>query len=254
MVVLKVLVVEDDANMRLILKRALAGIQGVEVVGEAINGIEAVNLTARLEPDVIFMDVDLPEKDGIEASRGILDIIPDVFLIYATGHPEYMREAFEVYAFDYLLKPYKMERLVQTMTRIQQLVELREKSASKSRELSVMGSGSIKNKVAVRIERNLVLIDTGRITYISRERRKTIIRTDDGKKIITSESLDALEKRVTEVNFLRTHRSYLVNLDKVAEIQSWTRSNYMVVFGGLKEVAYITEERYKELQKKLDLN
>ncbi len=154
--VLKVLVVEDDPNMCLILKKALIRIPGVEVVGEAVNGTEAVNLTERLEPDVIFMDVELPEKDGIEASREILDILPNVFLIYATGHPEYMSEAFEVYAFDYLLKPYKMERLTQTMTKIQQLMEKRQKSISKNWDISIHGSGSIQNKVAVRIERKLV--------------------------------------------------------------------------------------------------
>lgn len=102
------------------------------------------------------MDVELPEKDGIEASREILDILPNVFLIYATGHPEYMSEAFEVYAFDYLLKPYKMERLTQTMTKIQQLMEKRQKSISKNWDISIHGSGSIQNKVAVRIERKLV--------------------------------------------------------------------------------------------------
>lgn len=72
------------------------------------------------------MDVELPEKDGIEASREILDIIPDVFLVYATGHLEYMPEAFEVYAFDYLVKPYKLDRLIATTIKIQELLAQRE--------------------------------------------------------------------------------------------------------------------------------
>lgn len=250
---IKVLVVDDDANMRLILKKTLQGIPRVEVVGEAVNGKEAIDLTSSLEPDVILMDVDMPERDGVEASKEIVDILPDVFLVYATGYPEYMKEAFEVYAFDYLLKPYNKERLIQTMTKIQQLVELREKNTSKSRELCVLGTGSIHNKLAVRIERKLALLDTDKITYISREKRKTIIHTDIGKKIVISETLDALEKRVTDRSFIRTHRSYLVNLDKVVQIEPWSRNNYMLVFGSLKEVAYITEERYRELREKLNV-
>lgn len=250
---LKVLVVDDDANMRIILKKTIEGIHGVEVIGEAANGVEAINHAISFEPDVIFMDVDMPKKDGVEASREIVDILPDIFLVYATGYPEYMTEAFEVYAFDYLLKPYKKERLVQTIMRIQQLVALREKFTSKSRKPTVLENRSINNKVAVRIDRNLVLLDTGKIIYISREKRKTVIHNDDGKKILVSESLDALEKRILDGSFIRTHRSYLVNLDKVVGIEPWSRNNYMLVFNNLKEVAYITEDRYKELREKLNI-
>lgn len=250
---LKVLVVDDDANMRIILKKTLQGIYGVEVIGEAANGVEAINLAVSFEPDVIFMDVDMPKKDGVEASKEIVDILPDIFLVYATGHPEYMMEAFEVYAFDYLLKPYKKERLVQTIMRIQQLVALREKTISKKRKQTVSENRSIHNKVAVRIDRNLALLDTGKITYISREKRKTVIHNDDGKKIAVNESLDTLEKRIVDANFIRTHRSYLVNLDKVVGIEPWSRNNYMLVFSNSKEVAYITDDRYKELREKLNV-
>jgi two-component system LytT family response regulator len=249
--VLKVLIVEDDANMRLILKRALLGIQNVEVVGEAESGIEAVRLTSDLEPHVIIMDVDLPGKDGIEASKEILDIIPDVILIYATGHPEYMAEAFEVYAFDYLVKPYKIERLIQTISKIRNLMEKKQESISAIERIPRDTTG-IKNKIAVRIDRNLTLIDTTKVIYISREKRKTAIYIIGGK-IMTNESLEVLEKRLKFSNFMRTHRSYLVNLDKVTEIQPWSRNDYLVIFSGIKEAAYITDEKYRLLKQYLNL-
>ena len=248
--VLRVLVVEDDANMRLILKRALFGIPNVEVVGEAGNGAEAVGLAADLEPHVIIMDVDLPGKDGVEASREILNINPDVFLVYATGHPEYMAEAFEMYAFDYLVKPYRMERLTQTITRIQKLLESREKGGRQNIEKDINPVG-IKNKVAVKSEGKLTLIDTTKIIYITRDKRKTVIHTMDGK-VTTNESLEVLEKRLEGYNFMRTHRSYLVNLDRIVEIQPLSRNEYLVIFSGTKERAYITDEKYRELQIKLN--
>lgn len=164
-----------------------------------------------------------------------------------------MPEAFEVYAFDYLLKPYKMERLIQTITRIQKLVEIREMSKFK-RGSEIATPMCIQHKVAVKIERYLSLIDNSRITYINREKRKTIIHTVDGKKIVTNETLETLEKRIGAANFMRTHRSYIVNLDKVVEIQPWSRNNYLIIFGGLKEVAYISDERYKELQRNLNFS
>lgn len=249
--VLKVLIVEDDANMRLILKRALLGIQDVEVVGEAESGTEAVSLANQLEPNVIIMDVELPGKDGIEASREILDIIPDVFLIYATGHPDYMTEAFEVYAFDYLLKPYKIERLNQTIIKIQKLLEKKQESTLKNGK-EISEPKGVPHKVAVKIEHNLSLIDIDKIFFINREKRKTVIHIDNGN-IMTNESLEGLEKRIGTGNFMRTHRSYLVNLNKVKEIQPWSRSEYIVIFVGIKEAAYITDEKYKELQRKLNI-
>ncbi|ACL21702.1 two component transcriptional regulator, LytTR family [Desulfitobacterium hafniense DCB-2] len=248
--VLRVLIVEDDANMRLILKRALFGIPNVEVVGEAGNGTEAVGLAAELEPHVIIMDVDLPGKDGVEASREILNISPDVFLVYATGHPEYMAEAFEMYAFDYLVKPYRMERLTQTITRIQKLIESKGKGIQQSREEGSNSVG-IKNKIAVKIEGKLTLIDTTKIIYTTRDKRKTVIHTIDGK-VTVNESLEGLEKRLAGYNFMRTHRSYLVNLDRIVEIQPLSRNEYLVIFGETKERAYITDEKYRELQIKLN--
>ncbi|MEM5816871.1 MAG: LytTR family DNA-binding domain-containing protein [Desulfitobacterium hafniense] len=236
--VLRVLIVEDDANMRLILKRALFGIPNVEVVGEAGNGTEAVGLAADLEPHVIIMDVDLPGKDGVEASREILNISPDVFLVYATGHPEYMAEAFEMYAFDYLVKPYRMERLTQTITRIQKLIESKGKGIQQSREEGSNSVG-IKNKIATKI------------IYTTRDKRKTVIHTIDGK-VTVNESLEGLEKRLAGYNFMRTHRSYLVNLDRIVEIQPLSRNEYLVIFGETKERAYITDEKYRELQIKLN--
>ncbi len=249
--VLRVLVVEDDANMRLILKRALIDIPNVEVVGEAVNGTEAVGLAVSLEPSVIIMDVDLPGKDGVEASREILNISPDVFLIYATGHLEYMAEAFEMYAFDYLVKPYRMERLTQTITRIQKLMESRRKDIQQSREKNTNPVG-IKNKIPVKIEGKLILIDTTKIIYINRDKRKTVIHTIEGKVMI-NESLEVLEKKLGCFNFMRTHRSYLVNLDRVIEIKPLSRNEYLVTFDGVKEKAYITDEKYRELQVKLNL-
>src|SRR5690554_1896959 len=127
---LKVLIVEDDPNMSLILKKTLNSISGVQIIGEAKNGQEAINLTAELEPNVIFMDIDLPKKDGIQAAKEILNIQPDIFVIYATGYSEYMPEAFEMYAFDYLLKPYKLERIAQTIEKIRELIAVRERAVS----------------------------------------------------------------------------------------------------------------------------
>ena len=105
--------------MRLILSKALQSIPDVQIVGEAGTGTQAVEKMVELEPDVVFMDIDLPEKDGITTAKEILDINPDIFLIFATGYSQYMPEAFELYAFDYLMKPFQIERIRETIRKIQ---------------------------------------------------------------------------------------------------------------------------------------
>ncbi|WP_028309325.1 LytR/AlgR family response regulator transcription factor [Desulfitibacter alkalitolerans] len=248
---MRVLIVEDDPKMRLILKKSLAKLPGTEIVGEAVNGVEAVKMTETLNPQVIFMDIDLPEKDGIEASREIQDINPDIFLIYATGHSTYMQEAFELYAFDYLLKPYKLERIKETIEKINYLLELKEKAGS--RNIKTAPQVSSAKKVAVKVDRNLVFIDAEKIIFMGREKRKTSIITNDNKQISTYEPLDTLDNRIGKDSFFRAHQSFLINLDMIAEIQPWSRSTYLVVFNNTKKTAFMTEEKYKVLQQRFNL-
>lgn len=116
---IRVLIADDDAGMRLVLRKKIAATAGFQVVGEAANGQEAMEIYDRTHPQVIFLDVDMPGKTGVECARLIQDQNPAAVLIFATGHEEYRGEAFEVYAFDYLVKPFKLARLEQTLARIQ---------------------------------------------------------------------------------------------------------------------------------------
>ncbi|KUO52850.1 MAG: hypothetical protein APF76_14585 [Desulfitibacter sp. BRH_c19] len=248
---MKVLIVEDDPKMRLILKKSLTNIPGTEVIGEAVNGTEAVEMTEALSPQVIFMDIDLPEKDGFKASREILDINPEIFLVYATGFSNYMQEAFELYAFDYLLKPYKIERIKETIEKINYLLKLKERA--RSRDVKPEHQITNSRKVALKVDRNLVFVDVEKIILVGREKRKTIIVTSDTKQMSTYEALDTLDKRIDKNNFFRAHQSFLINLDMVAEIQPWSRSTYLVIFNNTKKTAFMTEVKYKILQQRFKL-
>lgn len=248
---LKTFIVEDDPQMRRILSKALHSIPDVQLVGEAGTGTEAVEKIAELEPDVVFMDIDLPEKDGITTAKEILDIDPDIFLIFATGYSQYMPEAFELYAFDYLMKPFQIERIRETIRKIQQLVRLKSKALSSITQ--VEPTGPISKKIAVKVDRSIKFVDTDKVIFIGRKNRKTIIVTCQNEIINTYETIDTLERRIHGQNFFRSHQSYLINLDLVAEIQPWARGRYIVFFVQTKKHAFMTEEKYKILQQKLAL-
>jgi len=109
------------------------------------------------------------------------------------------------------------------------------------------------NKLALKIERNLIFLETNDIVFISRKNRKTIIYATDGNAIYINETLENLEQRLSQETFFRSHKSYIINLDKVVEIQPWSRGSYLVIFSKTRNVAYMTADKYKKLQETLNL-
>lgn len=114
---IRVVIADDDAGMRLIERKMIARVEGFSLVGEACNGAQLLDMVEQLRPQVVFLDVEMPEKTGVECARVIQDMDPSIVLIFATAHDQYMGDAFEVYAFDYLIKPFKVERVLQTLER-----------------------------------------------------------------------------------------------------------------------------------------
>jgi len=118
---LKIIIAEDDPAMRLILRRVIEEISGLEIVAEAEDGMRLVHLVEELMPDVVFLDISMPVLSGIEAAKIIFSANPNIAIIFATGHDNYTHEAFEVYAFDYLVKPFNLDRIKQTMARLKEM-------------------------------------------------------------------------------------------------------------------------------------
>ena len=108
---LRIIIVDDEEKMRYILKKALLKVPGITIVGEAQNGTEAIQLVEEVRPDGVFMDVEMPEMNGIDAAKLIADIDPKCMIVFITAYQEYMPEAFALYAFDYIVKPFQLKRL-----------------------------------------------------------------------------------------------------------------------------------------------
>ena len=115
---LRVLIADDNYGMRLVLKKIIDKIEGFEVIGEAEDGRDVLLLLEQKNIDVAFLDIEMPNINGLECAKIIADINPKTIIIFATAHGEYMPQAFEVYAFDYIIKPFKIERIEQTLNKI----------------------------------------------------------------------------------------------------------------------------------------
>jgi len=235
------MIADDNDGMRLILRKAVEK-AGHQIVGEASDGAGAVDMVEEVRPDVIFMDIEMPQLDGVEAARKIQDIDPRIFIIFATAHEEFRKEAFEVYAFDYLVKPFEVKRVGETLERIERLQE------GKMPEPVMAPPPQPKSsKLLLRHKDGLSLVDASDIILIQRENRSTVIYTPT-EKHVTSETLSELEQRLPADKFFRCHKSYIVNIERITRIYPYGRWTYIVKLKDTDLDALMTQERYAMLQ------
>ena len=241
---LKVLIADDDEGIRLVLRKLLKNINGVELADEARNGEELLKRYEAVHPDIVFLDVEMPEVSGIECAKRIVDINPKTYIIFVTAHAEYMTEAFELYAFDYLVKPFKVERIHQTIERI--------KSIGSRSEAKVMHQ-IIKyekglDKLIVKNKDGISVVDKNDIIVIQRENRSSVIYTAR-ESFTTSESLGELEGRLGSTQFFRSHKSYILNLSMIDKIYPYGRWTYVIKLKSTSLDALLTHDKYQELEK-----
>lgn len=240
---LKIIIADDEQGMRLVLKRIIEKVDGFELAGEAKDGETVLRLVEAHRPHVVFLDVEMPVINGVDCAKKIMDINPKTIVIFATAHNEYMPEAFEVYAFDYIIKPFKIDRIVQTLNRIKELAGqhheiLMNKPSGNKKDLS---------RLVIRNKEGISFVNIEDIILIQREDRSTVIYTLD-ERLVTSEGLSELEERLDKSLFMRSHKSYIINLSLIHKIYPYGRWTYIIKLKNTDKDALVTHERYEELQ------
>lgn len=243
---MRVLIADDDKSMRFVLRKALEKQEGIEIGAEVVNGAEAVCAFEDNKFDAAFLDVDMPVLDGIEAAKLILDISPKCMIVFVTAHEEYMQEAFELYAFDYMVKPFKLERLKQTIVRMGEF----QKAKVDAEEPEVPAREKIEavsNDLLLKVKDGLVVVKPEDIIMIERENRSSVIVTE--KELFTiNKPLGELEALLPADEFLRTHKSYIIRLDRITKMSVYGRWTYVVKLRGTKKDALLTKEKAKILE------
>lgn len=246
---LRVLIADDDSGMRMILRRLIEKAGGFTLAGEASDGKQAIELAETLRPDVVFLDVEMPEMTGVECARVIQDMNPAILLIFATAHEGYMGDAFEVYAFDYLVKPFKVERVMQTLERARNLLTGHSPEKAPQPARQPLSRPRVEGRMMLHHRGGVSFLSLEEIVLIQREERSTVLYTADGSRYVTGDSLGDMEERLPSDLFFRCHKSYIVNLNKIRDITPYGRWTYAARLEGIPQDALITREKYDELER-----
>ena len=245
---LKVLIADDDAGMRSVMRHIITKVDGFSLVGEAEDGEDALAKVETLKPNVVFLDVEMPKLTGVDCARSIQDMNPTTVIIFATAHDAYMSDAFEVYAFDYLVKPFKVERVVQTLERIRQRITCPSGTVEEMPHTITADRKPLDGRLMLRHREGVSFIDLNDVLLVQREDRATVLYTLDDGRFVTGDSLAEMEERLPPNVFFRCHKSYIINLNHIKDITPYGRWTYVVRLQGTKHDALITHEKYEELE------
>jgi two-component system response regulator AlgR len=205
---MKALIVDDEAPARERLAALLKECDGVEIVGEAANGREAVESFARLNPELILLDIRMPVMDGLEAARHIATFEQPPAVIFCTAFDNHALAAFDANAVDYLVKPIRLDRLRSAIARAQRF-----SSAALARAEDAGAGGRRRSHLCARVRGNLQLVPIGDIFYLLAEDKYVVVHHAKGEVLI-EEALKALETEFAD-RFVRIHRNCLVARDRI---------------------------------------
>jgi two-component system response regulator AlgR len=206
---MKALVVDDEPLARERLAALIGEIAGVEVAGEAANGVEALEAASRLKPDVVLLDIRMPVMDGLEAARHLDAMESPPAVIFCTAFQDHALEAFEANAVDYLVKPIRAERLGAALAKAQRLNGVTVRRVEASSE-----PGRRRSHLCARVRGSLVLVAVGDIDYLLAEDKYVVVHHSRGEVLI-EEPLTQLEQEFGD-RFVRIHRNCLVALAKLS--------------------------------------
>ncbi|MFZ5943295.1 MAG: LytR/AlgR family response regulator transcription factor [Bacillota bacterium] len=227
---LKAVIAEDDSILRKNIIKKLSMHPEIEITYSTNNGSDLLKAITKIKPELIITDIAMPEMSGIEVIKNIRDKLPDTEIIFITSHGEFIKEAVNLYAYDYLEKPIDYQRLAATITRITQKIS------------------SSSNLIQFTTEEGNEIVKEQDIYIIEAAQKETIVYT----KVKTFTSTDSLKEAETLLNketFFKTSRSFIVNILKIRSIKKAGRTSFKVYFVDKDYEAYLSKTRYEEFRR-----
>jgi two-component system, LytTR family, response regulator len=228
---IRTMIVDDEDLARQVLREFLSKHPEIEVVAECANGFQAVKCAAELEPDLLFLDIQMPKLDGFE----VLELIgANRAVIFVTAYDTFAIRAFEVHAVDYLLKPVSAERFDAALERAEQRLSGKTPSAPlAAMELAASARPPLQylDRIPVRDGTSVFILQVGKLDYAEAQ-DDYVALVSGGKKHLKQQTISSLESALDPSRFLRIHRSYIVNLERVVKIEPFGKDTHVAILSG----------------------
>lgn len=249
---IKTLIVDDEPLARQRVRMLLDEEPDVAVLGECEDGFKAVDQIQAQRPDLIFLDVQMPEMDGFEVLRRVPQALLPV-VIFTTAYDQHALRAFEVNALDYLLKPFKPSRFKETIQRARELIGTRQAAVAARGLLALLGqtpaSAAQLTRLAVKTPGKVIFLELDKIQAIEAAGKYAVVQVGKENHVLR-ESMSWLESNLPSQRFLRISRSVIVNIDQIQELQPMFKGENIVVLKNGK--SYPTTRPIREIQEKLE--
>lgn len=241
-------IVDDEELARGLVREYLADYPEISIAAECANGFEAVKSISELKPDLLFLDIQMPKLNGFE----VLDLIEkDVAVIFVTAYDEYALQAFEVHAVDYLLKPFSKERFAEALHRAEKRLADREKPDLARIAADARRSSRPIDRLLIREGSKVHVIPVEKIDFIEAQDDYFAVKTE-GKKLLKQGTLAALEEELDPLHFLRIHRSYILNIDRLSKIEPYAKDSRVAILNDGTRLQ-VSRAGYAKLKEKLGL-
>ncbi|OFI05552.1 transcriptional regulatory protein YpdB [Clostridium acetireducens DSM 10703] len=210
------IIIDDEYPSIQELKYFISNFSDIKIDGEFEDALTALDYLQKNSVDIVFLDISMPKINGMEFGKIINNFDKKPKIVFITAYKEYAIEAFEVHAFDYILKPYSQDRILNTLKNLEKC----------------NNNSCISKKITLWKNEKLVVINTSDILYCEAKERTTIVYIKNDNFIV-KESISNFLKKLPQVQFFRTHRSFIVNLDKIVEIIPWFNNTFILRLKGI---------------------
>lgn len=223
---MRAIIADDEQLARTVLREYIEHSPDIEIVAECANGFEAVKAAAEQKPDVIFLDVQMPKLDGFE----VLELIDrDIAVVFCTAFDQYAMRAFEAAAVDYLLKPFSEERFRTALRKLEKRRgEVRSVSLPVELKAAIRPAGEYLERIVVKDGSKVHVIPAGKLDYAEAQDDYVALHSE-GKAWLKQQTIASLEGALNPKRFVRVHRGFLVNIERIARIEPNTKDTWIAI-------------------------
>jgi len=243
---IRALIVDDESLARSVVREHLLPHSDIEILAECTNGFEAVKVLAELKPDLLFLDIQMPKLNGFEVLE-VSDYTPAV--IFVTAYDQFALQAFEVHAVDYLLKPFNKERFEEALSRARERIATRAPNPVSYLLEEVRNNSRPLERILIKEGSAVRVIPSDTIDYIEGQDDYAAIRSA-GKSHLKHQRLGDLEALLDQTTFVRIHRSYILNLGRLAKLETYAKDSKMAILKDGTQLP-VSKSGYEKLKKLL---